>query len=148
MFSSVAFQKVLYMDLFSFLLLRNCVANEGLSAILQNSWPVYLGQSSFSAISTWCSSQAISVYLPFSVCPLFTFSGFHILFWVAFWVTPLLNCIQYSVYLDVFYSGLFFFFKFQIFNQYFFYIHLSQVDEHCMNTILYLSRILKLHWNY
>ena len=87
---------------------QDCVTNEGLSAILQNSWPVYLGQYSFSVISTLFSSQPTRVYLAFLVRPLSTFSIFHILFWVAFWVTPFLNCIQYSVYLDVFYSGLFF----------------------------------------
>ena len=118
-FSSVALQKVLHMDLFLFLLLRTYVTNEGLSAILQNSWPVYLGQYSFSAISTLFSSQPNRVYSPFLVCPLFMYSIFHILFWVAFWVTPLLNCIQYSVYLDVFYSG-HFFFMCKIFNPYFF----------------------------
>lgn len=59
---------------------QDCVTNEGLSAILQNSWPVYLGQYSFSAISTLFSSQPPRVYLAFLVCPLFTFSIFHVLF--------------------------------------------------------------------
>ena len=111
---SVAFRKVLHMDLFLFILLRSCVTNEGLSSILENSWPIY------SVIPTpFYSSQPFRVYWPFLIYPPFIFSIFHILFWVVFWVTPLSNCIQCTVSLDVFYNGYFFFMS-KIFNQYFF----------------------------